>query len=77
MRTRAEGKNLLEKRVAESGLSVTRFALDVLHRDPREVRRWLDLSRAIPNVVMDWLENPTPHPWPEQRWPYMPPDRTA
>lgn len=45
---------LLRKRIDESGLSARRYATEVLIRDERTVRRWLEGDR-IPNVVMDFL----------------------
>ena len=64
MRTRAEQIQLLEKRIAESGLSSGKFADLVLHREARTIRRWLSGDSPIPRKVLDWLEDPTSAPWP-------------
>jgi len=61
--TRAEQVALLERRIAESGLSARRFAVEVLTRDERTIRRWL-AGDQIPQVVLDFLEDPQPAPWP-------------
>jgi hypothetical protein len=42
---------LLKRAIAESGLSARRFAVEVLTRDERTIRRWLDGDRPIPRVV--------------------------
>ncbi len=55
---------LLELRIAESGLSARRFATDVLHRDERTIRRWLAGDSPVPSVVLGFLENPIGPPWP-------------
>lgn len=64
MKTRAEQVRLLEQRIRESGLSTTRFAREVLVRDPRAVRRMLAGDEKVPSVVLDWLETPCLPPWP-------------
>lgn len=46
---------LLRAAIATSGLSVTRYASDVLTRDPRTVRRWLAGASPIPQAVIDHL----------------------
>lgn len=48
---------LLEKAVAQSGLSVAQFAKQVVIREPSTVGRWLDRSSPIPGVVCDWLDD--------------------
>ena len=63
MRTQAERRRLLERRISESGLSTTAFAKEVLLRSPRSVRRVLQ-GNTIPDVVADWLETPSLRPWP-------------
>lgn len=65
-RTRSEERELLEQRIEESGLRTSAFARDVLIREPRTVRRWLAGDSPIPNRVKEWLEDPTPAPWPLQ-----------
>ena len=55
---------LLERRIAESGLSARRFAMEVLLRDERTIRRWLAGDSPIPDMVTQWLEEPKPPPWP-------------
>lgn len=62
--TRDERAALLSRRIDESGLTVHEFAKDVLHRDPRTVFRWLAGDRPVPNIVADWLNDPSPMPWP-------------
>jgi hypothetical protein len=42
---------LLKRAIAKSGLSARRFAVEVLTRDERTIRRWLDGDRPIPRVV--------------------------
>ena len=64
-RTRAEWIELLSRRIDESGLTVRQFAQEVLLRDRRTVERWLADENPIPQIVKDWLEHPTPHPWPK------------
>jgi hypothetical protein len=46
---------LLSHAIELSGLSVTRFAVEVLIRDDRTVRRWLAAETDIPPVVRDFL----------------------
>lgn len=62
--TRAEEVALLKRRIEESGLSTRAFAMEVLRRDGRTVRRWLAGNSPIPQLVLDFLEDPTPAPWP-------------
>lgn len=64
IRTREEALALLRKRIDESGLSTTRFAEDVLWRQPRTVRRWINDESPIPRLVLDKLESPRVAPWP-------------
>ena len=63
-KTQAEQTDLLRVRIAQSELSARRFAVDVLHRDERTMRRWLSGESPIPAVVLDWLEYPERAPWP-------------
>jgi len=63
-RTREEQVELLSRRIDESGLSAHAFARDVLRREPRTLFRWLAGDSPIPQLVRDWLEEPTPAPWP-------------
>jgi len=58
---------VLKLRIGESGLSARRFAVEVLHRDERTVRRWISGDVDIPNCVLDWLIEPSPHPWPPKK----------
>ncbi len=58
---------LLEKRIEESGLSVGAFAESVLRRESRTVRRWIARENPIPTMVVDFLEHPSPAPWPTAR----------
>lgn len=62
--TRAEQIALLRSRIEASGLSVRRFAREVLLRDERTVQRWLAGDNPIPALVLAWLAAPEPHPWP-------------
>ena len=45
---------LLRRAIAASGLSARRFALEVMGRNDRSVRRWL-ADEPMPVVVHDWL----------------------
>jgi hypothetical protein len=45
-------RELLEAAIDASGLSARRFAVDVLLRDERTVRRWLAGDSPIPEVVL-------------------------
>lgn len=62
--TRAEQVALLRSRIEASGLSVGRFAREVLLREPRTVQRWLAMENPIPQLVIEWLAAPTRPPWP-------------
>ncbi len=62
--TRHERAKLLKERIDQSGLSTSDFAVRVLKRDPRLIRRWLDKTQAIPLVVLDFLVQPEIAPWP-------------
>lgn len=57
---------LLELRIEESGLSARRFALEVLLRDDRTIRRWIARDVGVPQIVAEWLERPEPMPWPRR-----------
>lgn len=50
-----EPTELLRAAIAASGLSARRYATEVLLRDERTVRRWLDGSSPIPDPVMQFL----------------------
>ena len=63
LRTRAEAAALLRRRIDESGLSRRRFAVDLLIRQERTVRRWVSGESPIPHVVQDWLQG-GPETWP-------------
>ncbi len=62
--TSGEWIALLGRRIAESGLSARKFATQVTRRDERTVRRWLSGESPIPEIVRDFLLEPTPAPWP-------------
>jgi ABC-type phosphate transport system auxiliary subunit len=47
--------DLLRAAIEASGLSARRFAVEVLKRDERTVRRWLAGDSPIPKAVMDYL----------------------
>ncbi len=70
--TKEEAVRLLDNRIQESGLSSSRFAVEVLVRDPRTVRRWIAGDAPIPKRVLDWLEEPRAAPWPFTRYAYLP-----
>lgn len=55
---------LLRLRIAESGLTIERFAREVLLRPPRTVKRWLAGDSPISQVPREWLKHPLRHPWP-------------
>lgn len=63
-KTQAEWVQLLEQRIAQSELSDTRFAREVLKRDPRTLRRWASGEQPIPSEVQDFLVDPQKAPWP-------------
>lgn len=60
----AEELALLKRPIEEPGLSTRAFAMEVLLRDPRTVRRRLAGDSPIPQLVLDFLEDPRPAPWP-------------
>lgn len=51
---------LLAKRIAESGLSQREFAVTVLLRDERTIRRWLAGDSPIPEPVLRFLSATEP-----------------
>lgn len=51
---------LLAQAIAASGLSQRRFAVEVLMRDERTVRRWLAGDRPIPAAVRRFLKRDQP-----------------
>jgi len=63
--TQAERIDLLRSRIEASGLSSKRFAVEVLLREDRTIRRWLDGKSPIPKVVLQWLKQPEVAPWPK------------
>lgn len=48
--------DLLRAAIDASGLSARRFAVEVLIRDERTIRRWLAGDSPIPATVIKWLE---------------------
>jgi hypothetical protein len=46
---------LLKLAIAKSGLTIRRFASQVVAREDRTVRRWL-AGQPIPKVARAWLE---------------------
>jgi len=50
--TRAEQVAMLRAAIARSGLSNRQFAVQVLMRDERTLRRWLSGKQHIPAVVL-------------------------
>ncbi len=63
-RTREEWRDLLRRRIEESGLSARKFATEVLRRDERTIYRWIQLDNPIPEQVRNFLLDPMPAPWP-------------
>jgi plasmid maintenance system antidote protein VapI len=59
-------QEILKIRIKESGLSATRFAREVMWRNERTIRRWLNGDSPIPEVVMARLVNPRIAPWPKK-----------
>jgi hypothetical protein len=47
---------LLRKRIEQSGLSARQYAMQILLRDERTVRRWLKGDSPIPEVVLEFLK---------------------
>jgi len=62
--TRTEQAALLLRRIEESGLSSQQFAVRVMRRDPRMIRKWIARESPIPQTVLAFLEKPTEAPWP-------------
>jgi len=52
----ARARRLLERAIAASGLSARQYAMQVLIRDERTIRRWLAGDSPIPDVVVTFLE---------------------
>lgn len=49
---------LLKEAIERSGLSARRFAVQVLIRDERTIRRWLAGDSPIPDAVLRFLTDP-------------------
>jgi hypothetical protein len=47
--------DLLAKAIEASGLSARRFAVEVLYRDERTIRRWLAGDSPVPEPVRNLL----------------------
>lgn len=47
---------LLRAAIAASGLSSAAYATDVLMRDPRTIRRWLEGKAPMPPAVVEYLK---------------------
>ena len=61
---------LIEAAITKSGLSLARFARDLLIRDPRTVTNWLDQKHRVPAVVRRKLsELATRRPAPRRKRP--------
>jgi hypothetical protein len=63
---REQAVAMLRTAISQSGMSARRFAMEVLIRDERTVRRWLKAEQPIPKPVMvflnKWLaEHGEPH----------------
>ena len=54
-RTRTEQVALLRTAIKASGLSARRYAVEVLVRDERTIRRWLAGKSPIPQAVLNHL----------------------
>jgi hypothetical protein len=54
-------RTMLAEAIEASGLSARRFAVEVLIRDERTVRRWLAGDSPIPEVVLLKLMSMPPH----------------
>jgi hypothetical protein len=52
----ARARRLLERVIEASGLSARQYAVQVLIRDERTIRRWLAGDSPIPEVVIAHLE---------------------
>lgn len=48
---------LITAAIEASGLAARRFAIRIISRDERTVRRWIAGEIEIPTVARDWLEN--------------------
>ena len=48
-------RDLLERVIAASGMSARQYAVQILLRDERTVRRWLSGASPIPQPVVDFL----------------------
>jgi hypothetical protein len=46
---------LLQRAIELSGMSARQFAIQVLIRDERTVRKWLHADSEVPDVVRDFL----------------------
>ena len=51
-----DDKELISKAIEVSGLSVRRFAREILVREPRTVWRWLAGENALPTAVREKAE---------------------
>lgn len=60
----ARDRELLLRRIEESGVSARKFAIEVLRREERTIRRYISGESPIPNLVRDFLRDPKPAPWP-------------
>lgn len=54
-RSTPDPRATLEAALARSGLSLRRFAIEVLGRDERTVRRWRSGDSPIPEIAAAWL----------------------
>ena len=48
--------DLLRRAIKASGLSARQFAMTILMRDERTIRRWLAGKSPIPAAVVRWLQ---------------------
>ena len=57
----SESVTLLKNAIEASGLSIRRYAVEVLGRDERNVRRWL-AGDAMPNALLKMLKHQAEQP---------------
>ena len=65
-RARTTDIAILRVRIEESGLSDRQFAVQVLLRDERTIRRYLAGHVEIPKIVRELIRDPSIAPWPTE-----------
>lgn len=58
---RAAHAQLLQRAIARSGLSARQYAMQVLTRNERTIRRWLARDTPIPRAVINKLQQEESH----------------